>query len=206
MRIVVLISGNGSNLQAIIDAKLPVAAVISNEPEAFGITRAKQANIPIHIVNHNDFHRRIEFDTALQECIDQYNPGLIVLAGFMRILGSNFVNHYLGKIINIHPSLLPKYKGCNTHSRALENGEKQHGTSVHFVTPELDDGPIIAQSKLTITQDETPSTLKEKIQILEHKLYPYVIRQILQKHIYWHDGKAIAQSKTIPSNGIMLNL
>ncbi|MCB1826776.1 MAG: phosphoribosylglycinamide formyltransferase [Coxiellaceae bacterium] len=180
MSIVVLISGNGSNLQAILDANIPISAVISNEADAFGLERARKANIPAHIVNHRDFESRDQFDKALQEQIEVYQPNLIVLAGFMRKLGKAFVEHYENKIINIHPSLLPKYPGLHTHRKVLENKDKEHGVSIHIVTTELDAGPLLAQEKLSVHPDDTEESLKKRIQIIEHKLYPAVIQQLLK--------------------------
>lgn len=194
-RIIVLISGNGSNLQAIIDAivakKLSahISAVISNRADAFGLERAKKANIPTHVLINKDFKNNDEYDRALQQCIDQYQPQLIVLAGFMRILGKDFVKHYYGKIINIHPSLLPKYTGLNTHQRVLDAGEKEHGVTIHFVTEDLDSGPIIAQTKLTVEPTDTAEILKQKVHQLEHALYPKVIQQIVDGHLFLEKGK-----------------
>lgn len=187
MKIVVLISGNGSNLQAIIDyfkdsTLVDIAAVISNEPNAYGLTRAKQANIPHFVINHRDFESRQQFDSALLQCIDKFEPSLVVLAGFMRKLTPEFVGHY-NKIVNIHPSLLPKHKGLNTHQRALEAGDKKHGISIHYVTDELDGGPIIAQYEIGISPKDTMESLKSRIQLLEHKLYPQVIETIAQKKL-----------------------
>jgi phosphoribosylglycinamide formyltransferase-1 len=206
MTVVVLISGNGSNLQAMIDAKLPIAAVISNESDAYGLTRAAQAGIPTHIIIHRNHTDRTAFDHALMQCIDSYHPSLIALAGFMRILGTDFVEHYTGRLINIHPSLLPAYKGCNTHQRVLESGETMHGTSVHFVTAELDGGPIIAQSQLAIEPTDTPDSLKARIQQLEHRLYPRVIQLILSGHLLWQQREIKLNGTPLEKNGIMLNL
>lgn len=180
--IVVLISGNGSNLQAIIDAiavDLPakICAVISNKVDAYGLERAKQANIPTKVIIRKDFPNRDAYEHALQQNIDQYEPRLIVLAGFMHILGERFVAAYPNRIINIHPSLLPKYPGLNTHAQVLANGDKEHGVTIHFVTPEVDAGPIIAQAKLAVLPDDTVESLQQRIHQLEHKLYPAVIRQ-----------------------------
>jgi len=148
---VVLISGSGSNLQSLIDESkninLEISCVISNNPDAYGLERAKKANIETKILDHNEFSSRESYDESLKEIIEKFNPEVIILAGFMRILTANFVNHFLGKVLNIHPSLLPKYPGLHTHQRAIDAGDKAHGVSVHFVTPELDGGPIIAQKK-----------------------------------------------------------
>ncbi len=178
--IVVLISGNGSNLQAMIDAvehhaPFKIAAVISNVDNAYGLIRAEKAGIKTEIINHTHFPSREEFDRALMNAIDQYRPKLIVLAGFMRKLGSEMVRHFAGKMINIHPSLLPKYPGISTHERALEAHDREHGASIHFVTEALDAGPIIAQEKIPILPTDTPETLKARVQALEHVLYPKVI-------------------------------
>ncbi|GAD78311.1 phosphoribosylglycinamide formyltransferase [Vibrio ezurae] len=189
--IVVLISGNGSNLQAIIDACIKgdidgqVSAVISNRADAFGLQRAQQANIPTHVKSHTDFSDRESFDQAVMSIIDDYQPDIIVLAGYMRILTDGFVNHYLGKMVNIHPSLLPKYPGLHTHQRAIEAGDSEHGSSVHFVTPELDSGPIIEQSKVSIDAHDCPQSLLAKVQKAEHTLYPKVIQDIIAGRVVW---------------------
>jgi phosphoribosylglycinamide formyltransferase-1 len=187
--IVVLISGNGSNLQAIIDEidrrmlDISIKAVISNKSSAYGLERAKKANIPTHVLLPKDFSSRAEFDQALRQLIDQYQPQLVVLAGFMRILSAEFVSHYVGRLINIHPSLLPKLKGLNTHARAIADGEKMHGCTVHFVNAEMDEGPIIAQMECEITADDTAETLQEKVHQLEHTLYPEVINCIAEGRV-----------------------
>lgn len=194
--IVVLISGNGSNLQAIIDSVQNgaidgrVSAVISNKPGVYGLERATRANIPAIAIDHTQFASRSDFEQALIQTIDQYQPDLVVLAGFMRILSSEFVQHYLGTMLNIHPSLLPKYPGLDTHKRVLENGDKEHGTSVHFVTAELDGGPIIAQRSIHVTADDTEQTLQQKIQQQEHKLYPEVVSWFCSGRLQFKDGQA----------------
>lgn len=196
-RLVILISGFGSNLQAIIDAiknqKLPVtiSAVISNRSDAYGLQRAAQAKIPTHIFLKTDYSNAAEYDSALQNCIDQYQPDLVVLAGFMRILTPKLVNHFAGRIVNIHPSLLPKYQGLNTHARVLAGKETEHGVTVHFVTEELDGGPIIMQKNIAIYSDDTVETLQEKIHQLEHELYPLVIKMIAEKKVKWVNGKVV---------------
>ena len=189
IRLVVLISGNGSNLQAIIDnianKKLPaqIVAVISNKANAYGLERAKKAGIPQHVLSHKDFTDRQQYDLALKNLIDTYQPNLIILAGFMRILSNEFVEHYLHKMMNIHPSLLPKHKGLNTHQRAIDAGDKEHGCSVHFVTPELDDGPVILQAKVKIKDDDTAETLAERVHKQEHIIYPKAIRLFAENKI-----------------------
>lgn len=179
--IVVLISGNGSNLQAIIDAakrgSLPVTirAVISNRHHALGLERAKRAGIPTVVIDNKHFIDRESFDTALQAAIDSYEPALVVLAGFMRILTPAFVRHYHGRMLNVHPSLLPAFRGLNTHRRALAAGATEHGVSIHFVTDELDGGPVIIQKKVPILADDDVVTLTARVQTVEHCLYPRVI-------------------------------
>lgn len=184
-RIVVLISGQGSNLQALIDAERNgelngghIVAVISNRGEAFGLERARKAGIPTEVISHKDFPERADFDAALMARIDAYRPDLVVLAGFMRILTPAFVHHYAGRLINIHPSLLPKYPGMNTHARAIEAGEAEHGATVHFVTEGVDEGPIILQGRVPVLPDDTPQTLQQRVHAIEHKIYPEAVRML----------------------------
>lgn len=181
LALVVLISGNGSNLQAIMDAidagELPakVCAVISNNPEAYGLTRAHAAGIPGKVLDHRDYPDRESYDRELQALIDGYQPELIILAGFMRILTDDFVNHFRGRMLNIHPSLLPKYQGLNTHQRVLDAGEEIHGVSVHFVTPELDGGPVILQAEVPVHEGDSTEDLAERVHTREHIIYPLVV-------------------------------
>lgn len=207
--IVVLISGSGSNLQAIIDGaltkKLPIdiRAVISNVPDAYGLKRAQRAGIPTEVIDHSQYDSREAFDTALQKIIDAHQAKLVVLAGFMRLLTDDFVNHYLGHMLNIHPSLLPSFKGLNTHQRALDafyNGEiDRHGASVHFVTPELDGGPVILQADIPIKDDDSAESLAARVLMKEHQIYPRVIgwfaegRLKLEDHQVFFDGKPLQQ-------------
>ncbi|MCW8918647.1 MAG: phosphoribosylglycinamide formyltransferase [Gammaproteobacteria bacterium] len=182
--IVVLISGSGSNLQAIIAAAndgLPVEirAVISNRADAYGLERARAAGIETVVIDHTRFAGREAFDAALQQTIDRYQPGLVVLAGFMRILSDGFVHHYDGRMLNIHPSLLPKYKGTNTHARAIEAGESEAGCSVHLVTAELDSGRVLLQARVPIHKDDTPESLAARVLVQEHRIYPEAIRQFV---------------------------
>lgn len=183
--IVVLISGSGSNLQSIIDAQLPVEirAVISNRADAYGLTRAEQAGIPTEVLDHKAFPDRESYDAALQALIDSYGPQLVVLAGFMRILSDGFVRHYEGRMMNIHPSLLPKYRGLNTHARAIEAGDTEAGCTVHFVTPELDAGPPIIQVRVPILEGDTPETLAARVLEQEHRIYPEAIRKFAEGEI-----------------------
>ena len=176
--LVILISGRGSNMQALLEADLPcrVAAVISNRADAPGLAIAKQHSVATQVVVHRDYPDRESFDAALAAAIDGYQPDLVVLAGFMRILTPNFVARYQGRLINIHPSLLPAYGGLNTHARALHDGVKIHGCTVHFVTPDLDHGPIIIQAAVPVLRDDTPETLAVRVLHEEHRIYPQAIR------------------------------
>jgi phosphoribosylglycinamide formyltransferase-1 len=184
--VVILISGRGSNMKSIVEAKnngeldINIAAVISNRPDAAGLEYAEQQGIATSVIDHKTFESRESFDTALANLIDGYSPNLVVLAGFMRILTAEFVEHYSQRLINIHPSLLPKLKGLDTHQRAIEAGETEHGASVHFVTPELDDGPVISQAKVPVMPDDTASTLAARVLVEEHKLYPAAIQQLMR--------------------------
>ena len=181
MKLVVLISGRGSNLKAIID-KMPdveIVAVISNNPNAFGLQYAKLVNAQEIIVDHTKFGSREAFDQKLIQIINQLSPDLVVLAGFMRILSKDFVNQVSCKIINIHPSLLPKYKGLNTHKRVLEAGDKYHGATVHFVTSELDSGETILQRSLKVKDNDTEDSLAARVLKLEHKLYSDAINKLI---------------------------
>ena len=187
MRAVILISGNGSNLQSLIDnAKkidLEIYSVISNKEDAFGLKRAERANISTHFVDPNRFESREDFDKQLIAIIDELDIGLIILAGYMRILSSDFINHFAGKILNIHPSLLPKFPGLNTHRKAIDAKEKYHGATVHFVTEELDGGPIISQEIIEIQPTDTAYSLAQKVLEKEHILYPRVIHWYTQNRL-----------------------
>ena len=192
-KVAVLISGNGSNLQAMIDSfknqdQIQICSVISNVEDAYGITRASSSGIETHIINHKDYPSRETFEKKLIDKLNDTCPDLIVLAGFMRILSEVFIAEYYGKIINIHPSLLPKYKGMNTHERVLENNEEFHGITVHYVDDSLDGGPICAQSKLKINTSNV-NELENQIHELEYKLYPEVIKQIAEGKMKLIDGK-----------------
>lgn len=194
--VVVLISGSGSNLQALIDAQgawpYRICAVISNERTAFGLERARRAGIPTAVVSHRAYADRAAFDQALTAAIDRRAPGLVVLAGFMRILTAAFVAHYAGRILNIHPSLLPKFRGLHTHRRALEAGEQEHGASVHFVTAELDGGPVILQGRVSILPTDDPEQLGARVLATEHRLYPQVVGWFAQRRLrLGEDGRAL---------------
>lgn len=193
-KIAVLISGRGSNLKAILESTklvdlIEVIAVISNNPEASGLLFAKERQIPTLVLDHRLFSTRTQFDEQLVRVLDELNPDLIVLAGFMRILTNTFTDHYTGKILNIHPSLLPKFKGLNTHERAIESGEVEHGVSIHFVTSELDGGPILSQAKLTVNPNETPSSLATRVLQLEHQLYPATLSYMSQHQLSLKDSQ-----------------
>lgn len=198
----VLISGNGSNLGSIIDhinkdkIEGSICCVLSNNPEALGLERAKEEGIPCEIVDHKQFVKRSDFDTRMVQKLDKYKPDLIVLAGFMRILSYTFIQAYEGKILNIHPSLLPKYPGLNTHQRVLESGDSLHGISIHFVDESLDGGPICAQSKIKVSNSNA-SQLKERVHVLEHELYPKIIDLFAKGRLYLNEGKAYLDGKEI---------
>lgn len=182
INLVVIISGNGSNLQSIIDAiesgqiNAQISAVISNNTDAYGLTRAQNHNIASLVIDHREFSSRDAFDQTLFQTVNQYQPDYIVLAGFMRILGSDFVQAYTHRILNIHPSILPKYKGLNTHQRALKNSESEHGVSIHLVTAELDDGPILLQGRYPVEAEDTVEKLQDKGHTLEHLMYPAILK------------------------------
>lgn len=195
--LVVLISGFGSNLQAIIDAinnqqlSAKIVAVISSRPDAYGLQRAEKEKIPTHVVAKKSFSNSEEYNSALQKSIDQYQPDLIVLAGFMQILDSKLVKKYAGKIINIHPSLLPKYPGLHTHEKVISAGDKEHGVTIHYVTGDLDAGPIIIQKKFTVAENDTAETLKKRAHELEHELYPLVIHGIIEGKIILRNDEVL---------------
>ena len=186
LRLVVLISGSGSNLQAIIDAcnngniDAEIAAVISNRPAVRGLQRASEAGIASTVLDHTDFASREDFDRAMMETIDSFQPGLVILAGFMRILTPDFVRHYAGRLLNIHPSLLPKYQGLHTHRRALDSGDTEHGASVHFVTEELDGGPVVLQATVPVLPADDEATLAARVLTREHEIYPAAIQWFAQ--------------------------
>ncbi len=193
-KIVILISSRGSNMQALLEANLPcpIAAVISNRADAHGLKIAKSHGIPTAIVQHQDYADRASFDAALAEVIDRYAPDVVVLAGFMRILTDGFVERYRGKLINIHPSLLPAYPGIDTHERALQDGVRIHGCTVHFVTPDLDNGPIIIQAAVPVLRDDTPQTLADRVLHEEHRIYPQAIRWLCRNQVWLDENGRVA--------------
>ncbi|QUM82131.1 phosphoribosylglycinamide formyltransferase [Moritella sp. 5] len=205
--IVVLVSGNGSNLQTILDQceqgsiNGKVTAVFSNKSTAYGLERAQLAGVDAISLAQGDFSDRTAFDAELMTQIDQYQPDLIVLAGYMRILSDNFVQHYAGKMLNIHPSLLPKYPGLDTHQRAIDNGDEEHGASVHFVTPELDSGPVILQAKVPVFADDSVDDLSSRVHTQEHMIYPMVIQWFCAERLAMIDDKAVLDGKELAQSG-----
>ena len=205
IRVVVLISGRGSNLQAILDqaasGELPVevAAVTSNRPGVQGLERARQSGVPALELDHKNFADRPAFEAALIELIDRYQPDLVALAGFMRVLTPGFTDQYRGRLFNIHPSLLPRFRGLHTHERAIAAGETEHGASIHFVTAELDGGPVIVQAKVPVLPGDDPDTLAARVLEQEHRLYPLAIRWFAEGRLrlegdrVWFDGEALAE-------------
>lgn len=189
-KLAVLVSGSGSNLQALIDSKLTgtIVGVISNKADAYALERAKQAKIPTAVIQHQDFDSREAFDEAIHQQLNAWNVDYVILAGFMRVLTAGFIQKWPGRILNIHPSILPAYKGLNTHQRVLNTGERWHGCTVHFVIPELDSGMPLAQGVLEVSHHDTVETLQKRVHQLEHLIYSQVIEWlclgILQ---YQHD-------------------
>jgi phosphoribosylglycinamide formyltransferase-1 len=201
--IVALISGGGTNLQAIIDASAKgdfngqIKAVISNRVDAYGLQRAEAASISTEVVDHTLHENRTSFDQELKRCVSRYHPGLIVMAGFMRILTEEFINPFQGRMFNIHPSLLPQYRGLHTHRRALEAGDNQHGCSVHFATNELDGGPIVLQATVPVLKDDTPESLAKRVLQKEHIIYPLCIKWFCEGRIAMVDGRVIMDERPL---------
>ena len=209
--VVVLISGSGSNLQALIDSlgehnPVRICAVVSNRAEAFGLQRAQAAGIDTHVVHHKRFADREAFDAALRDVIDAYEPQLVVLAGFMRILTAGFVRHYQGRLLNVHPSLLPKYKGLDTHRRALDAGDKEHGCSVHFVTEELDGGPVALQACLSVAPNESIDQLTDRVHAAEHLIYPLAVRWFAEGRLRLADQGAMLDDILLPAAGHLIRI
>jgi len=209
-RLAVLISGSGTNLQAIMAAidsgrlNAEIAVVLSNRADAGGLSRARHAGIATEVLDHRQYDSREAFDQAMITALDHYQPGTVVLAGFMRILSPLFVRHYAGQLINIHPSLLPKYRGLHTHARALEAGDSQHGCSIPFVTEELDGGPLIAQAPLDVLANDTVDSLSKRVQQREHLLYPLVLQWRAEQRLELdHDGVKL-DGKPLPEQGYQL--
>ncbi|MNO71500.1 Phosphoribosylglycinamide formyltransferase [compost metagenome] len=205
--VVVLISGSGSNLQALIDSlagsdtPATIRAVISNRAEAFGLERARRAGIETAFLDHKAYPDRESFDAALIQAIDGFDADLVLLAGFMRILTPGFVRHYQGRLLNIHPSLLPKYKGLHTHQRALEAGDAEHGCSVHFVTEELDGGPLVVQASIAVEADDTPEALAERVHVQEHRIYPLAMHWFAEGRLRLGEHGAMLDGEALPASG-----
>ena len=205
--IVVVISGNGSNLQAIIDqcaaGKIDgqVVAVISNNADAYGLVRAEQADISTVVLDHKAYSDRDEYDHVLAATIDIFQADLVVLAGFMRILSTGFVEHFAGRLLNIHPSLLPKYKGLHTHQRAIDANDEEHGCSVHFVTAELDGGPVILQARVPVFDEDTADTLAERVQEQERQIYPLVCNWFCTGRLKMENDHAYLDNQLIGPQG-----
>ena len=207
LNVVVLISGSGSNLQALIkdsqqtDAPFRIVGVISNRPEAGGLQHAERADIERIIIDHTNYSDRDSFDQAMITAIDSWRPDLVVLAGFMRILTDKFVRHYLGRMINIHPALLPDFPGLDTHQRALEANAERHGASVHYVIPELDAGPVIMQASLPVNCEENASELAARVLGWEHKIYPQSVRWIAEGRVTFNNNHAYLDGELLPTRG-----
>lgn len=206
-RVAVLISGNGSNLQALLDdaarpgAPYRVVAVLSNRPSAFGLERAREAGVATAVVEHGAYASREDFDQALADTLDGYRPDLVALAGFMRILTGGFVERYRGRLVNIHPSLLPRYPGLHTHQRAIDAGDAQAGCSVHFVTEQLDGGPVIAQATVSIDAGDDAETLAARVLREEHQLYPLVARWFALGRLQLAGERALCDGLPLPPQG-----
>ena len=201
--LVVLISGSGSNLQAIIDAinsqqlEAEIKAVISNQVSAKGLDRAAIENITTHVIDHKHYPSRELFDQAMIQVIDPLKPDLVVLAGFMRILSDEFINHYQHRLINIHPSLLPKYKGLDTHQKAIDNNDKTHGASVHYVGIELDSGPVVIQAEVPVQTVDTAEELAARVLTIEHKIYPIAIKMHLDQRLKFDGQQLLLDNKPL---------
>jgi len=206
--VVALISGRGSNLGAILDGiragsvPIDLRAVISNRPEAPGLELARRAGVPTHVLDHHQFPDRAQFDQALAGLIDRYEPRLVVLAGFMRILGPAFIAHYAGRLINIHPSLLPAFPGLDTHARALAAGAREHGATVHFVTEKPDSGPIVIQARVPVFADDTPERLATRVLAEEHRVYPLAIRWFAEGRLEIRNGAVLLDGAQRPEQGL----
>jgi phosphoribosylglycinamide formyltransferase-1 len=204
--LVILISGRGSNMQAILDSRLParIAAVVSNNPDAKGLATAAAHGIATAAVDHHRFPDRAAFDAALANTIDQHHPDLVVLAGFMRIFTDGFIGHYAGRLINIHPALLPAFTGLHTHRRALQAGVKIHGCTVHFVTAELDHGPIVIQAAVPVLPDDTEETLAARVLREEHRIYPQALRWFCEDRLtLTDDGRVVLQGEAATAGTLL---
>ncbi len=209
LKLGVLISGRGSNLQSLIDATLDsdfpaeITLVIANVPGVAGLDRAAKAGIPTAVINHKDFDGRAPFEDALHTALVEAGVELVCLAGFMRLLTDSFVKRWLDKMINIHPSLLPSFKGLHTHERAIEAGVRFSGCTIHFVRPEMDDGPIIAQAAIPIRQDDTADTLADRVLVEEHKIYPLAVRLIAEEKVSIENGQVKIKDANNPDSTLI---
>ena len=207
-RIVVLLSGNGSTFQALIDQQqqyhYDIAGVLSNRSDAYGLVRAQNANIPFTSPDHKNFPDRQAFDSHCLVLVDEYQPDFVVLAGYMRILSDNFVRHFSGRLINIHPSLLPRHKGLNTYQSALDAGDEQHGTTVHFVSEELDSGAHLIQASLYVHKNDTVKTLEQRVKRMEQKIYPLAIDWLCSDRIQLDKGKVLLDKQPLPKQGYLM--
>lgn len=210
-KLVILISGSGSNLQSFIDScqagslQADISAVVCNRPGAFGLERAQKAGIATELIDHKSYDSREAFDQALMACIDQYQPDLVILAGFMRILTPDFVRHYHGRLLNIHPSLLPKYPGLHTHQRAIEAGDSQAGATVHFVTEELDGGPPILQASVDIQADDDTATLAKRVLQQEHQIYPLAAQWFIEGRLELEGNRAKFDEQLLSESGVLFS-
>lgn len=210
--VVILISGRGTNLQAILAAvhqqNLPieVRSVISNNPHAQGLHIARDAGIHTEAIDHHAFSQRHEFDDALMQAIDHHAPRLVLLAGFMRILGTAFIRHYAGRLLNIHPSLLPAFKGLDTHARALAAGVQQHGASVHYVSNDLDGGPVIIQSPIPVQPSDSIETLAARVLHEEHRIYPLAIRWFVEDRLSLRNDQVLLDGERRPEQGLTMGI
>ncbi|MDN7127703.1 phosphoribosylglycinamide formyltransferase [Pseudidiomarina sp. 1APR75-33.1] len=206
-RIVVLISGSGTNMQAIVDACQAdridgeVVAVISNKADVGGLEKAAKAGIPTAVLSHREFDSREAYDEELLKLVDSFAPDVVVLAGFMRILTPAFAQHYQGRMLNIHPSLLPKYRGINTHQRALDSGDTEHGVSVHFVTEELDGGPVILQAVVPVFPEDTALDLQQRVHSQEHRIYPLVVQWLCSERLTLTEKGAMLDGALLGAQG-----
>lgn len=209
-RLVILISGSGSNMLAIAEAvragqiEAEIAGIICNRPHAAGVQKARDLGLPTLVIDHKEYSSREAFDAELRQQIDDCEPDLVILAGFMRILTPDFVQHYEGRLLNIHPSLLPKYQGLNTHQRALDAGDSQHGVTVHFVTAELDDGPNIIQAMVPVQADDNAASLQQRVHGQEHIIYPIAVKWFVEGRLKMQGSQALLDGNPLPASGLVL--
>jgi len=209
LRLGVMISGSGTNLQSLIDAcstsayPAEIMVVISNRPNAGGLARAEKAHIPSHVIDHKDYSDRADFEEELHKCLKNHDVQLVCLAGFMRLLNADFVNRWRDRMINIHPSLLPSYKGLHTYERAIEDGVRFGGCTIHYVRPEMDNGPILMQAAVPIADGETPKSLAAKVLTYEHQLYPAAVRMIAEGKTRVSGGKVVFNDTDMGEKGLI---